>query len=551
MYAKEHLLTSLVHVVQTLEQEWPQKAVIEPPRDPRHGDLATNVAMVLAKPMGLPPRDLAAQIAEGLRSHNKDIEKVDIAGPGFINVTFSPIFWQNVILRIEEAGSRFGASNVGQAERVQIEYVSANPTGPLHIGHGRGAAVGDSLARILRFAGYTVSTEYYINDAGLQMQLLGRSIFLRALELAKKPVTWPESFYRGEYIIAIAQKILEKNPELVNLDPKSGEHLCYTYGMQTILDGIKEDLQAFRVEHEVFFSERSLTQENAIEKAFQVLKEQGLLFEEGGALWFRTTDFGDDKDRVLRKSDGTLTYFSSDIAYHAHKLARGFTKVIDIWGADHHGYIPRMRAAISAMGYTKDTLEVVLIQLVNLLEGGVQVAMSTRSGQFETLKDVMEEVGVDAARFMFLCRKSDTSLDFDLELAKQRTMENPVYYVQYAHARVCSMERKAKEAGLHCSKTVDMSVLQNLTQAEELALLRLLERFEDTANSAAVYRSPHMVCNYLTDLAGALHSYYAKFPVVQVDEPDLTQARLALMAAVGRVLANGLDLLGVEAPSSM
>lgn len=429
MRAKKQLLAALQDIVKDMGLAWPEKATIDTPKATGFGDLAANIALVLAKQAGQNPRELATRIADALRNRDADITAIDIAGPGFLNVTYSQDFWRETILRAQEAGSAFGSSDTGAGRKVQVEYVSANPTGPLHIGHGRGAAVGDSLARIMRFAGYDVSTEYYINDAGRQMRLLGLSVWVRAKELAGRPVTLPEDFYRGDYIKDIARELMEKEPGLLDLDDAAGEDRCFAYAMSSILDGIKQDLADFRVEHQVWFSERSLVEGGAVEKTFNRLKEAGLAFEQDGALWFRTTDFGDDKDRVLRKSDGTLTYFSSDIAYHDNKYDRGFDLVVDIWGADHHGYIPRMRAAVAALGRKPEAFDVVLIQLVNLLRGGELVAMSTRAGQFETLADVVKETGADAARFMFLSRKSDSPLDFDLELVKQRTMDNPVYYV--------------------------------------------------------------------------------------------------------------------------
>ena len=551
MRAERYLEASLKTALETMGLPWPEKAVIESPRDAKHGDLASNIALVLAKQAGRPPRELAGNLADALRRADARFQSVDVAGPGFLNVTFSPAFWHETVMRVEEAGEAFGASDMGRGTRVQVEYVSANPTGPLHIGHGRGAAVGDSLARILRFAGFDVTTEYYLNDAGRQMRLLGLSVWLRARELAGLPVTWPEDYYRGAYIIDIAREMLTADPHLTELPDAEGQERCFAYGMARILEGIQKDLREFRVEHQVWFSERSLVDAGAVEATFERLATVGLLFEKDGALWFRTTDLGDDKDRVLRKSDGTLTYFSSDIAYHDDKYRRGFDRVVDVWGADHHGYIPRMRAAVRALGRQATDLDVVLIQLVNLLRNGEQIAMSTRAGQFETLEDVVRDVGVDAARFMFLSRKSDSHLDFDLELVKQRTMDNPVYYVQYAHARVSSVLRRAEEAGLLLAGALRPADLAPLDSAEDLALLRSVDRFEDVVRDAALALAPHHVSYYLLELAGALHSYYARHPVLQAGDPALATARLALLRAVGQTLKNGLALLGVSAPESM
>ena len=484
MRAEQHLEASFRAVLKNMNLPWPDKAVIEPSKDPKHGDLASNLALVSAKAAGMPPRELAAKMAEALRNEDTSLASVEVAGPGFLNVTFSPEFWRETIRRIDDAADRFGQATVGKGCKVQVEYVSANPTGPLHIGHGRGAAVGDTLARILRFAGYDVTTEYYINDAGRQMRLLGLSIWLRAKELAGIAVEWPEDYYRGSYIIDIAREMMDKDPGLTSLSDAEGQDRCFAYGMQTILDGIKEDLREFRVEHQVWFSERSLVERGAVEETFERLKKAGLSFEKDGALWFRTTDFGDDKDRVLRKSDGSLTYFASDIAYHDDKYRRGFDRVVDVWGADHHGYVPRMKAAVQAVGRKAEDLDVVLIQLVNLLENGTQVAMSTR-------------------------------------------------------------------AGLTLPEKTDLALLAPLSEAEDLALLHFLDRFEDVAKGAAQALAPHHISYYLMELAGMLHSYYAKHPVLQAGDPELALARLALLRSVGQVVKNGLELLGVSAPESM
>lgn len=551
MRARQQLLASLQAIVKDMGLSWPEKATLEPPRDKSFGDLAANIALVLSKDAGVPPRELASRLAGALRDSDPAIASVDIAGPGFLNVTYSPDFWRETVLHVEAAGDRYGATTVGAGRKAQVEYVSANPTGPLHIGHGRGAALGDCLARVLRFAGYDVTTEYYINDAGRQMRLLGLSVWLRALELSGRAFTLPEDFYRGDYIKGIAAEMLAKDPGLVDLPEAEGQDRCFEYAMNSIMDGIKQDLADFRVEHQVWFSELSLVREGAVEKTFERLKAAGLAFEQDGALWFRTTTLGDDKDRVLRKSDGTLTYFASDIAYHDNKYDRGFDLVVDIWGADHHGYVPRMRAAVAALGKRPEQFDVILVQLVNLLQNGEQIAMSTRAGQFETLHDVVREVGADAARFMFLSRKSDSHLDFDLELVKQRSMDNPVYYVQYAHARVCAVLRKAAERGIVLPARLDAAGLAPLTQPEELDLLRLVDRMPDTLSAAAEGLAPHHVSFYLMEVAGALHSYYAKVPVLNAADAETIVARLALLRAVGQAVANGLNLLGVEAPEAM
>ena len=551
MRASSHLTRLLKNAVQDMGLLWPERAVVEAPKDPAHGDLASNVAMLLGKEARSNPRELAQRLAQALQSASPAITSAEVAGPGFVNIRFSPAFWQSCILDIIRQGARYGSSNAGQGKKTQVEYVSANPTGPLHIGHGRGAAVGDSLARILRFAGYDVQTEYYINDAGKQMHLLGLSIWLRARECAGQPVAWPEEYYRGAYIAELAAEFLRQRPDLLSLPEDEAINLCRRYGTDEILDGIRADLETFRVEHQVWFSEQNLVQSGAVERAFERLRENGFSFERDGALWFATARHGDDKDRVLRKSDGSLTYFASDIAYHHDKYQRGFAFVIDIWGADHHGYVPRMRAAVEALGRKPEDFETLLVQLVNLLEKGVPVSMSTRAGTFETLADVVDEVGVDAARFSFLMRKCDSPLDFDLELAKQRSMDNPVYYVQYAHARICALLRRAEERGLRLPAELDAASLAPLDNPEDIALLRLSDRFKDVAVSAALKLAPHHISNYLIELSGQLHSYYAKYPVIQADDPVSGLARLALLRAVGQVLKNGLELLGVSAPEAM
>ena len=549
MRASELLNSLLQETVRELGYEWPNKVTIEPPKEKKFGDLAANCALVLAKAAGKNPRQLAESMAEKLRTASPHIARVEVAGPGFLNVTFAPSFWQSYIPGVEEAGDKFGTSAEGKGKKAQVEFVSANPTGPLHIGHGRGAAVGDSLARILRFAGYDTEAEYYINDAGKQMRTLGLSVWLRVLELAgKSKGPFPEDCYQGEYITDIARDMLAANPNLHGMPEEKGIDACYAYGMDVIFTGIKQDLTDFNVSHDVWFSELSLIRDGSVEKTLEALKKDDHAYEEDGALWFNAMAFGDDKNRVLRKSDGSLTYFASDIAYHANKYARGFDSITDVWGADHHGYIPRMRAAIAALGREQESFDVVLVQLVNLLQGGEQIAMSTRAGKFETLADVVKEVGADAARFMFLSRKSDSKLDFDLELVKQRTMDNPVYYVQYAHARIQAVRRRAMERGLDLSASGDITLL---VLEEELDLLRLLDRFSSVVADAAANRAPHYISFFLMDLAGQLHHYYAAHQILGAEGDSLIAARLRLLQAVGQTLKNGLLLLGVSAPDSM
>lgn len=500
----------------------------------------------------MPPRELAAKMAEALRNEDTSLASVEVAGPGFLNVTFSPEFWRETIRRIDDAARSLWAGHCW--ERLQgtggVRFGQPHRPSPYRSWPGRGGGRypwrASSVLPVMTSRRNTISTTLAVRCGSLAFPFgcVPRNLPGIAVE-------WPEDYYRGSYIIDIAREMMDKDPGLTSLSDAEGQDRCFAYGMQTILDGIKEDLREFRVEHQVWFSERSLVERGAVEETFERLKKAGLSFEKDGALWFRTTDFGDDKDRVLRKSDGSLTYFASDIAYHDDKYRRGFDRVVDVWGADHHGYVPRMKAAVQAVGRKAEDLDVVLIQLVNLLENGTQVAMSTRAGQFETLADVVKEVGVDAARFMFLSRKSDSHLDFDLALVKQRSMDNPVYYVQYAHARVRSVLRKAAEAGLTLPEKTDLALLAPLSEAEDLALLHFLDRFEDVAKGAAQALAPHHISYYLMELAGMLHSYYAKHPVLQAGDPELALARLALLRSVGQVVKNGLELLGVSAPESM
>ncbi|WP_300161897.1 arginine--tRNA ligase [Solidesulfovibrio sp.] len=551
MRATTYLQGLLEKALAARDIPWPEKTTIEPPRDKAHGDLATNVAMVASKQAKTPPR----QLAEALRGEllaGGDVAGVEVAGPGFLNVTFAPAFWQRTVLEVLDAGDGYGRLDIGRGTRIQVEFVSANPTGPLHIGHGRGAAVGDSLARVLRAAGFEVETEYYINDAGRQMRILGMSILYRYRELLGEPVTEPEDYYRGDYVKDLARELLDQGGRaLLDLPEAEATDVCRLHGEKRILDGIKKDLRDFRVHHDVWFPESTLLAAGAVDRTFAALREKGLAYDKDGAFWFATTNFGDDKDRVLVKSGGELTYFASDIAYHDDKFRRGFDVAVDIWGADHHGYVPRMKACVAALGRDPEaSLKVILVQLVNLLKGGEQIAMSTRAGKFETLADVVAEVGADAARFMFLSRKSDSHLDFDLDAVKQKSMDNPVYYVQYAHARVRSLFAKAAERGFSPAPA-GPELLARLDTAEDMELLKLLEQYPDTVSAAARTFSPHLVSFYLRDLAGRLHRYYTVNPVLAAGDDALAAARLHLLAAVAAVVKNGLALLGVSAPEKM
>ncbi|GAB6058611.1 arginine--tRNA ligase [Desulfonatronum parangueonense] len=551
MRAKTYLRELLQPFLAEHNLDWSAGSTLEPPKDKRFGDLATNMAFTLSKKAGRNPRQIAEDIAQRLQNKDDQLAKVETAGPGFLNFTLAPSFWQQGVLDILALGDRYGAADVGDRRKVQVEYVSANPTGPLHIGHGRGAALGDSLARILRFMGYDVTTEYYLNDAGRQMRLLGASVLARYLELCGREAALPEDGYQGEYIRDLAQELLDRDGHsIAELPENEALDVARDFAVAGIMAGIKQDLLHFRVEHQVWFSESRLIREGAVENTLRRLQTAGLAYEQDGALWFASTRYGDDKDRVLRKSDGSLTYLASDIAYHADKYQRGFDLVVDIWGADHHGYVGRMKAAVQALGRTPDDLQVILVQLVNLLRAGEQIAMSTRAGKFETLADVCAEVGPDAARFIFLSRKSDSHLDFDLELVKRQTMDNPVYYVQYAHARIHSLLSKALDAGISVN-TPSLDVLASLDTEVDLQMLKSLDQFGDVLVCAAGTLSPHHLSHYLMDLAGKLHRYYTTHPVLAAGSSDLVLARLALCRAVAQVLRNGLGLLGVSAPQKM
>ncbi len=527
--------------------------VIERPKQAEHGDLAANLALQLARPLKMNPRAIAQALLQHLGDAGGLLAKAEIAGPGFINFFLKPGAWLAALVRIMEQGRDYGRGRWGAGIPVLVEFVSANPTGPLHVGHGRGAVLGDVLARLLAFSGFAVTTEYYINDAGNQMATLGRSVLFRARQLRPLHNTrepFPDNHYRGEYIKELAADLLEEQgDEFLALSEDEAVALAAERAARSILQGIEEDLSAFGVRFDHWFSERSLVETGAVEEAFADLQKRELLYQAEGALWFRATRFGDEKDRVVRRSNGETTYFASDIAYHRDKLARGFKRLIDVWGADHHGYVPRLKAAVAALGGDPESLEVVLVQMVNLLRGGQPVAMSTRGGEFVTLRQVIDEVGADSARFIFLTRRSDSPLDFDLEVAKAQSMDNPVYYVQYAHTRVCSILRKAAEVGVPLPRPREVE-LDRLQLEEEVALARLLSEYPEQVKGAAQALEPHRITYYLQDLAGRFHSYYNAHRVLGQGE-KLTAARLLLVQAVGAVLAGGLELLGVSAPEVM
>ena len=522
---------------------------IEIPGNPDHGDFASNLAMTMARAEKKSPRQIAEALVEALDGCDF-LSKVEIAGPGFINFTLAPGCWYEVLDEITVKGKAYGLSQVGEGQKVQVEFVSANPTGPLHIGHGRGAATGDAVASVLQAAGYEVQREYYINDAGNQMRTLGLSLLLRYRQVCGEQVEFPDDCYQGDYILDLAKEIHEaEGTRYLELEENEAIKLLGCFGGDRILAGIRDDLEAFGITFDRWYSEQGLFDRDEVSNGLKVLKEKGLSYEKDGAVWFRTTDFGDDKDRVLVRSNGETTYFASDVAYHLEKFSRGFDTVIDVLGADHHGYVQRMKAVVNGLGRNPDDLQVILVQLVSLLREGEPVAMSTRSGEFVTLREVVDEVGKDACRFIFLLRRADSQLDFDLELAKRQSNDNPVYYVQYAHARVCSICRNAEEQGVVTleREALDLSCL---TLAEELALAKHLARYPETVVNAAQNREPHRVVYFLQELAAQFHSYYNRQRVL-VDDPATTQARLYLVKGVRTVLANALNLLGVDAPERM
>ena len=522
---------------------------VVPPKQEVHGDFASNLALITASEAKRSPGDLAGYLAKKLEA-NPLFDKVEVARPGFLNFFVATTWWQENLRTIWNAGDSYGETGAGNGRLVQVEFVSANPTGPLHIGHGRGAAVGDSLARVLKATGFSVETEYYINDIGNQMRILGSSVYLRYLECFGHEVEFPEEYYQGDYIRDIASGIVSKEGDRYLDIPLES---CLTFFINTAVENIASDirkeLEEFRVHYDNWFSEKTLHESGLIDRTISELQDKGYMFEKEGALWFRATAMGDEKDRVVKRSNGVLTYFASDIAYHRHKLERGYDLLVDIWGADHHGYVARVKAAIKALGYQEDKLQVLLVQLVSLLEGGRIKAMSTRAGEFVTLREVLDDVGSDAARFMFLTRRCDSHLDFDLALARSQSQENPVYYVQYAHARLSSIFRNAREQEISLAKPQDIDV-SLLSTPQDIKLLKQLDAFPCLVADAALALEPYRVSYYLTELASQLHGYYTRHRFITDDE-DLTQARLLLARVTRRVFRKGLGLLGVSAPEEM
>jgi len=545
---KDEIKAAVINAGLAEEAQIPD-VLLEIPKEKTHGDYSTNMAMQLARVAKKAPRMIAEGIVEHFDKEKGSIDKIEIAGPGFINFYMNNHYLTELIPAILDAGESYGETNIGNNEKVQVEFVSANPTGDLHLGHARGAAVGDSLCNVLAKAGYDVSREYYINDAGNQINNLARSVEARYLQALGNAAEMPEDGYHGEDIIEIGKKLAEEFGDKY-ANQSSEERLSFfrEYGLKYEMGKLKADLEEFRVSFDVWYSETSLYHNGKIDEALAKLKEKGHIYEEDGATWFRSTTFGDDKDRVLIKNDGSYTYLTPDIAYHKDKLDRGFSKLINVWGADHHGYIPRMKAAIEALGYSKDTLEVEIIQLVHLYKNGEKMKMSKRTGKAVTMRDLIEEVGLDAVRYFFAMRSADTHMDFDLDLAVSTSNENPVYYAQYAHARICSMLRQGEEQGLSFDGQLK---LDEISSEKEYDLLKKLGEFPQAVAEAAQKRIPHRITNYIYDVASALHSFYNAEKVLDPDNAEKSRARLALMKATQTTLKNALTLIGVSAPEKM
>ena len=585
---KQKLESLLLNAVETLktdgvfERELNPQINIERARDQQHGDFATNLAMMLAKPARMNPRQLAEKIIAALPTDTA-VTKVEIAGPGFINFFIDPKAQYLIVTTIHDQGNKFGLSQLGAGKKVQVEFVSANPTGPLHVGHGRGAAYGSAVADLLAAVGFEVEREYYVNDAGRQMDILAASVWLRYLEECGEVLTFPSNGYRGDYVREIAANLHRESnneyrhpvalvfEEIPADEPQGGNkdtHIdaliaraktllgdkqyrdVFQAGLNEILTDIRHDLSEFGVDYQQWFSERQLMDDGSIDEALKRLGEAGYLYENDGATWFASSRLGDEKDRVVIRENGQSTYFASDIAYHMNKLDRGFDQIINIWGADHHGYIPRVKAAIQALGADTEKLKVLLVQFAVLYRGGEQVQMSTRSGSFVTLRQLRNEVGLDAARFFYVMRKSEQHMDFDLKLATSKTNENPVFYVQYAHARVCSVLKQLAEKGLQRDIQTGEDNLDKLTEEQEISIVSSLTRYPEVLERAAVQYAPHLLIIYLRELAAEFHSYYNAHQFI-VDDVALRNARLNLIYSVKQVLANGLNLLRINTPESM
>lgn len=528
--------------------------VIEIPNNPDHGHFATNLPLTLASSQKRRPTEIAQIILDNLEDIEDIIENTEMAGPGFINFRIKRDEWLGLLKEIITQGHRYGRSDLGSGEKVLMEFVSANPTGPLHLGHGRGAALGDTICRILAFCGYEVVREFYINDAGLQIRLLGESIYSRWNQILNPDYPFPEKGYHGDYINDLAMEIA-KEIDLSTLPPDEAIELCAELGKEKMLDEIRRDLELFRVHFDVWSNESELFSRGLVEDTLEEMKRKGELYEKDGAEWIRTSAFGDDKDRVIKKNDGQFTYFASDISYHLEKLKRGFSKAINIWGADHHGYIQRVKSALKANGIDEEWLSVILIQLVKLWKGGQEIKMSKRAGQYVTLNELLDEVDIDAARFIFLTKTHDSPLDFDIDMVKKHDSDNPVYYVQYAHARICSIFRKAEDEGISIKGETDID-LKRLILDEEMDLIRFMEEFPFILNDIGISYEAHRLTYYLTELAAKFHKYFnlgTKIPENRIvtNDVSLSRARLVLAEAVRIVIGIGLDLLGVSAPQRM
>ena len=593
---KTHLHHLIAQALQQLQREGalvdvdPSSIPLERTRDRTHGDFASTIALALAKTARRKPRELAERIAATLPA-SAHVAKVDIAGPGFINFFLAPAAYQATVGEVLKQRDGFGRSALGGDQRVQVEFVSANPTGPLHVGHGRGAAFGATVANLLEAIGFRVHREYYVNDAGRQMNILAVSIWLRYLEHCGEQFRFPSNGYRGDYVrdiaarlyaehggayVASAAQVFQDTPsdeirneagEVVAPGDKEAHidalierarallgahHYRYIFelGLNTILDDIRDDLREFGVTYDEWYSELTLTERGAVNKTINRLRDTDYIYEQDGALWFRSSAFGDEKDRVVQRENGQTTYFASDIAYHLEKFERGFDRVIDVWGADHHGYIPRVKAALQALGENPDRLDVLLVQFAILYRNGERAQMSTRSGEFVTLRELRQEVGNDAARFFYVMRKSEQHLDFDLDLAKSQSKDNPVYYIQYAHARICSVMRQLHEKGLSHDPARGQAQMALLVEPHEEVLLVALSRYSEVVETAALNHEPHQLAHYLRDLANAFHTYYNEHRVL-VSDDELRDARLNLSVATRQVIKNGLALLGVSAPEVM
>lgn len=526
------------------------KIILLTPKNKSHGDLSTNIAMQLSRELKAKPLDIANFIINSLDIQGTIVDKVKIAGPGFINFWLSENWLYKVIDEIREQGEDFGKVNLGKGKRVQVEFVSVNPTGPLHVGHGKCAAVGDALSSILKTAGYEVEKEYYINDQGKQIDILGQSVQTRYNNFLGEKEEFPAGGYKGEYIFDIAKEVIDKfQDKYKGRNDKETQEFFKEFTLKKILSGIKKDLKNFGVEFDVWFSERSLYGQNKLQEVIKLLKQRDFLYEKEGALWLKSTDFGDEKDRVVIRENNIPTYFASDIVYHQNKYQRGFDKVIDIWGADHHGYIKRMKAAAQALGYPEGFLDVLIVQFVTLIKDGKEVGMSTRGGEFVTLRDLIREVGKDVARYFFLMRSYDSHTEFDLDVAKSQSMENPVYYIQYAYARICSIIKKAELEGIKIGKNKEVN-LRLLDKKEEIELIKKLSSLKEVIKKSALSWKPHILTTYLHNLASSFHKYYTVYRVI-TEDIELTKARLILIDCTRIVLLNTLKILGISAPESM